>query len=360
MNWVQAEKLDVNGVTGWRLPRVGELGSITKNELIADGKFWSQTEGDTFGKSRLVWNTHTSRMEIAPVGWKGGRVVCVRTMAKPADPIEAEALVDTARSRCCARTHRRRRIGEQRPLYADEGANAAGKNPPGAAGVIELPPAQRWAMLDSVERELEIDAPLRALLAELWRRCAGSGSQVIAPVDLVAVEQALGSVVPDAIVALAIARGISLAPIVEYTSAMASFASATHGLPAPFVAIETWGDWPALSVGFSRTPDRGAPALQVWDWKTWTRSSDHPIRTVTDFVQQRLAGSDADAPVVLGALDSGAAFRPRIGTPPRAATRFVSHAKFGRGEVLEEIDGKLRIAFADGERTLLARFVSDA
>jgi hypothetical protein len=89
MNFVQAEKyctaLDVNGVTGWRLPRVGELGSVTKNELIADGKFWSQTEGDTFGKSRVVWNTHTSRMGTAPVGWKGGRVVCVRTMAKPVE-----------------------------------------------------------------------------------------------------------------------------------------------------------------------------------------------------------------------------------------------------------------------------------
>lgn len=104
MNWMQAEKhcnaLDVNGVTGWRLPRVGELGSITKNELIADGKFWSQTEGDTFGKSRLVWNTHTSRMGMAPIGWKGGRVVCVRTMAKPADAIEAEGVVaDTPASR---------------------------------------------------------------------------------------------------------------------------------------------------------------------------------------------------------------------------------------------------------------------
>lgn len=103
MNWLLASKhcesLDVNGVTGWRLPRVGELGSITKNELIADGKFWSQTEGDTFGKSRLVWNTHTSKMGMAPIGWKGGRVVCVRTMAKPADAVAAEGVADAPRSR---------------------------------------------------------------------------------------------------------------------------------------------------------------------------------------------------------------------------------------------------------------------
>lgn len=86
MTWSGAsaycDALDLGGVDDWRLPRVGELGSITRGELIADGKFWSQTEGDTFGKSRVVWNTNTSRMGTAPVNWKGGRVVCVRTMAR--------------------------------------------------------------------------------------------------------------------------------------------------------------------------------------------------------------------------------------------------------------------------------------
>jgi hypothetical protein len=210
-----------------------------------------------------------------------------------------------------------------------------------------------------MERELEIESTLRCLLAEVWRQCGGTATQLIAPVDLAAVEQAIGSVVPDAIVALAIARGITLAPLVESTSAMTSFAATTHGRKAPFVAIETWGEWPAFSVGFERTRERGEPTLQVWDWKTWTHWSDHPIRTVADFVQHRLAGSDADSPMVLGPLGSGEEFTPRIGEPPRAAARFVSHAKFGRGEVLAEIEGKLRIAFADGERTLLARFVSD-
>lgn len=54
-----------------------------------------------FGKDNRgrCWNTHTSRMGRVPVGWKRGRVVCVRTMAKPADAIEAEGVVDTARSR---------------------------------------------------------------------------------------------------------------------------------------------------------------------------------------------------------------------------------------------------------------------
>ena len=214
-------------------------------------------------------------------------------------------------------------------------------------------------MANDPDRELELDDALRALLAEVARHCAGVRREVIDPVDLAAVEQAIGSVVPDAVVALAIARGITLAPLVEHTSTLASFAASAHGVRAPFVAIETWGTWPKFSVGFERTRDRGAPALQVWDWKTWTRWTDHPIGSVTDFVRHRLAGSDADAPLVLSALDSGAAFRPKIGAAQRDAARFVVHAKFGRGEVLEEIEGKRRIAFADGERTLLARFVTN-
>jgi len=87
MTWGQAaaycDALEIGGVSDWRLPRVGELGSITQGSLIADGKFWSQTEGDTFGKSRVVWNTQTAKMGSAPVKWKGGRVICVRTMARP-------------------------------------------------------------------------------------------------------------------------------------------------------------------------------------------------------------------------------------------------------------------------------------
>lgn len=76
------EKLEIDGVADWRLPGVGELGSLTSGELLPEGKFWSQTEGDTFGRSRVVWNTKSAKMGTAPVRWTGGRVVCVRTLAK--------------------------------------------------------------------------------------------------------------------------------------------------------------------------------------------------------------------------------------------------------------------------------------
>ncbi|MBK6921807.1 MAG: DUF1566 domain-containing protein [Deltaproteobacteria bacterium] len=83
------DALDVGGVAQWRLPRVGELGSLTANSMLADGKFWSATEGDTFGSMRVVWNSDHARMGTAPQRWKGGRVVCVRTLAKPPTPAAA-------------------------------------------------------------------------------------------------------------------------------------------------------------------------------------------------------------------------------------------------------------------------------
>lgn len=50
------------------------------------------------------------------------------------------------------------------------------------------------------------------------------------------------------------------------------------------------------------------------------------------------------------------------GPPPRPAAavveRFVRHAKFGRGRVLSAGEGKLVIAFADGERCIAERFLT--
>lgn len=87
MSWAAAstycDNLQIGGVDGWRLPRVGELSSLTNGSMLQDGRFWSATEGDTFGSSRVVWNSDQGRMGGAPQRWKGGRVVCVRTLARP-------------------------------------------------------------------------------------------------------------------------------------------------------------------------------------------------------------------------------------------------------------------------------------
>jgi len=214
-------------------------------------------------------------------------------------------------------------------------------------------------------RELEIDDELRALLGALRRACAAD-TPLIAELEIVAdVERELGTVLPDDVLALSIARGLPLSRIVEQTASMDAFARTTHGLGAPFVVIETWGEWPATSVGFVRTQQRGPAQLQVWDWKKWTRWGDHPICGVAEFVRHHLGGDDAvpGSAIMLAPLPAADAFRPRLAAKPAAPQRFVTHAKFGRGEVLETLEGqhgKLRIAFADGERTVLAKFVTEA
>jgi hypothetical protein len=76
-------KLDIEGVTGWRLATIGELSSLTSGRMIERGKFWSVTKADTFGQSRVVWNSQTEKMGPAPTKWRDGRVLCVRPTVRP-------------------------------------------------------------------------------------------------------------------------------------------------------------------------------------------------------------------------------------------------------------------------------------
>ncbi len=204
-------------------------------------------------------------------------------------------------------------------------------------------------------RELDLADPLRALLGALHAVKSPSRSLLVAPVDLAGVEEAIHSVVPDAVVALAVAGGPSLSQIVEHTASYASYSQTTHDKPGKLVVLETWGEWPATSVGFVPTKSRGRPKLVVWDWKTWTADKTLGVESIADYVRVRVVGNGP----ALTPLEDPGSFRPAIGdTAP--ADRFVDHAKFGRGRVLGAEDGKLRIAFADGTRTLLAKFVTEA
>lgn len=87
--------LDIGGVTGWRLATIGELSTLTAGRMLDRGKFWSVTKADTFGQSRVVWNSQTAKMGPAPVNWRGGRVLCVRPTVRPSDT----TLVETAKAR---------------------------------------------------------------------------------------------------------------------------------------------------------------------------------------------------------------------------------------------------------------------
>ena len=80
MTVADAEKhcdaLDVAGVAHWRLPALGELASLTDAGMLARGAYWTNTAADTFGDTRMAWNS--SRRE-ASVRYKPAAVVCVRS-----------------------------------------------------------------------------------------------------------------------------------------------------------------------------------------------------------------------------------------------------------------------------------------
>jgi hypothetical protein len=73
------ENLDVAGVSGWRLPEIGELFVLSRARLVRRYIFWSKTLGDTHGDRRLTWNARRRRIRPLSPRWRGGRVVCVRS-----------------------------------------------------------------------------------------------------------------------------------------------------------------------------------------------------------------------------------------------------------------------------------------
>lgn len=76
--------LVVDGIAGWRLPEVGEVGWMSKANVVTQGLYWTSTKADAFGTERVVWNVKRRKMAPANVRWRGGRVVCVR-FQRPGD-----------------------------------------------------------------------------------------------------------------------------------------------------------------------------------------------------------------------------------------------------------------------------------
>ena len=70
--------LVVDGITGWRLPEVGEVGWMSKANVVTQGLYWTATKADAFGTERVIWNVKRRKMSPANVRWRGGRAVCVR------------------------------------------------------------------------------------------------------------------------------------------------------------------------------------------------------------------------------------------------------------------------------------------
>ncbi|MCA9650724.1 MAG: hypothetical protein H6712_31220 [Myxococcales bacterium] len=68
----------IDGVTGWRLPTVGEARVLTSNEIVPKDYYWTLTKGDTFGSQQLVWNGRRRKIQVSSPHSKKPRAICVR------------------------------------------------------------------------------------------------------------------------------------------------------------------------------------------------------------------------------------------------------------------------------------------
>ncbi|MCA9649420.1 MAG: DUF1566 domain-containing protein, partial [Myxococcales bacterium] len=71
-------ELEVAGLTGWRVPSIGELNAIATARMLGKAIYWSATPGDTFGDMMLVLNTKKDRITVVTKGWDGAKIVCIR------------------------------------------------------------------------------------------------------------------------------------------------------------------------------------------------------------------------------------------------------------------------------------------
>jgi hypothetical protein len=73
------DALVVDGVDGWRLPTIGELASLTTANILAKSTtYWSDTKGDTYGNTRVIWAVRNHRMHSVGANNRGARTICVR------------------------------------------------------------------------------------------------------------------------------------------------------------------------------------------------------------------------------------------------------------------------------------------
>lgn len=56
------ESLDVDGLTAWRIPDLGELQSLSNAHMLSGREFWSSVTSDLFGDTHWVWNASRRRV----------------------------------------------------------------------------------------------------------------------------------------------------------------------------------------------------------------------------------------------------------------------------------------------------------
>lgn len=69
---------DVDGVTGWRLPEIGELRSLSKRKMVPKGRYWTTNEANMEGSRQVVWDSVKRDLAVGRHDSKRVRAICVR------------------------------------------------------------------------------------------------------------------------------------------------------------------------------------------------------------------------------------------------------------------------------------------
>lgn len=192
-----------------------------------------------------------------------------------------------------------------------------------------------------------------AQLGQLAAKRGRPAAVTVDPALVGAAESALRTAIPFVVLAVLAVEDRYPAGLVDWTATIDAFYAAGAGeMRFPHVAfaqlVGTLDDWTAepCFAAFARTTDRAQARLVRWDVR-----KPGPDGAPYSLAQYLAEHHDLRRP--------GSA--PPLGLAIEAALvveRFATHAKFGRGRVLVRGEGKTKIAFADGVRTLADAFLT--
>jgi len=201
-------------------------------------------------------------------------------------------------------------------------------------------------------RSLRVSEPLRETLLLYRVRFDVQPPPALEATVVSAVESALGGKMPDELIATLLAMGTDPWRVVALTDAARG-----GGLEDEFCAFasDEAGYWCA-----HLSPRKSAEAPKVG---LWSPGDDEPFldRTLARYLRNAYDLQEVGRAERAKIDDLRDELVIELLAPPPATPRHVTHPKFGDGLVVQEIrdrNHKLVIDFADGRRTVLARFVT--
>lgn len=66
------------GITGWRLPTVGEIATLVSSGIVGRDRYWSVTDADLIGARKLVFDGKKRRIRDFSTAYSGALGICIR------------------------------------------------------------------------------------------------------------------------------------------------------------------------------------------------------------------------------------------------------------------------------------------